>query len=1037
MTDGASVDLVYSASGGFVGEVSLEFIDTSGNILYTLNVGDLGNFNVGDVMFSTTISCPSCVPPSSPVVDNITTSDVDFSWMASTTETNGYEWVIMDEGVAVDVNNAVASGNVATGITSANATGLTENTTYDIFLRTNCGGLFSDYLGPLSFTTPCIAKVAPYAENFDAGGFDSANNTIDSCWDRNNDGSGYSWEVSTGGTLSTGTGPDDDVSGGGNYLFTEASGTLSQGDETFLNLPQVDLTALTTPSMIFFYHMYGSDTGTLSVEVKDIADVNYTEVFSISGQQQGDSGDAFIEQFVNLNSFAGQTVDIRFKGVRGDGFASDMAIDELSVDEAPSCIKPQNLATSNITQDSVDLTWDEEPLSTATDGYEWVVMASGVAPDTANAEATNTVGNGVFTANAIGLNPDTDFDAYVRSVCDAANNEVSDWSSVSSFTTLCTPFVAPSWNEDFENAGSIPVCWSQGMNNVKDWEFADAATAANHTGDGGNIGGNTASDGFFAYLDDSAPHPIGTALLSPLVDVSNLTVPQVNFYLLSNNEGFTNVDFSLDVYDGTAWNDDVFFSNSNTANGEWELIEVPISSLNITGGVIQLRFSVDENNGTDFYDDVAIDDVTVVEGPSCAKPIGLTASNVTADSVDLNWNDDPTATDGYEWVLMANGDAPDTGNALETGTVASATASIPGLTDNTSYDAYVRSICDAAATPVEVSDWSSVASFNTLCTPFSAPYSENFDGVSAPAIPSCWSTAGNEASGVTTSETQFGIDNPPSSPNFVLFGEGLDLGDGDEAILVSPQFSDLPDADKRIRFKAAFEDGDLEVHKFYVGVMSDPTDASTFVEIEVITSSLDETFSEFIVELDDASLIGSNEYIAIAGGSTANFDEIAIDDFVYEEIPTCFIPQSFTASNITLDSVDLNWAEEDPVSASEGYQWLVMASGDAPNPFNAVEAGSVGNGIFTANVNGLTPNTDYDAYVRSVCDPAGSDVSSWSSVASFSTLPDFCGGDNFFDNGGPNNNYQNGSDEVITMSPANAGDVVIVEFLSFEVEEQL
>ena len=649
---------------------------------------------------------------------------------------------------------------------------------------------------------------------------------------------------------------------------------------------------------------------------------------------------------------------------------------EITFAPPPACPEPVNLSTSNITSDAVDLNWDD--VANATDGFEWSVYASGDDPATATAVDTGTVGAGVTTANVTGLTPQTDYDFYIRSDCGATDG-TSTLAGPVTFTTLCSPFAAPSWSEDFENAGSIPDCWAQGENNAKDWEFADDG-GFDHIGDDGTIGGNTSSDGYFAWLDDSSPHEIGTALVSPLIDVSALTIPQVNFYLLSNNEGNTNVDFSLDIHDGTSWVEDVFFSNSNTANGEWELIEVPLSSLNITGNIIQIRFSVDENNGTDFYDDVAIDDVTVVEAPSCVKPLGLSTANITADAVDLSWNDEPTASDGYEWVVMASGDAPDTANAVLTATAASAPANVTGLSSNTDYDAYVRSVCDAAAS--ESSDWSNAVSFTTLCSPFTTPYSENFDGVTEPNIPNCWSTAGSMASEIITAEANFGLDDPTSAPNFLQFGDE-NFVDGDEAILVSPQFSDLPDGDNQIRFKAAFEDGDAESHKLFIGVMSDPTDASTFVQISEITSSADASFSEYTVTLCDTNLIGSNEYIAIAAGSVADFDEIAIDDFFYEEISaTCIAPQNSSVTNVTASSADLNW-DEACDTATDGYQWLIMAEGDAPDPFNAIDSGSVNNGVFTVSVNGLSPDTNYDAYVRSNC--GGGDISSWTSATSFST----------------------------------------------------
>ena len=71
---------------------------------------------------------------------------------------------------------------------------------------------------------------------------------------------------------------------------------------------------------------------------------------------------------------------------------------------------------------------------------------------------------------------------------------------------------------------------------------------------------------------------------------------------------------------------------------------------------------------------------------------------------------------------------------------------LQGLLAETDYDAYIRSDCGGG----DKSDWSNAVSFTTTCTPFTAPYSENFDSVSEPGIPDCWSRAGNDASEVAT-----------------------------------------------------------------------------------------------------------------------------------------------------------------------------------------------------------------------------------------------------------------------------------------------
>ena len=492
--------------------------------------------------------------------------------------------------------------------------------------------------------------------------------------------------------------------------------------------------------------------------------------------------------------------------------------------------------------------------------------------------------------------------------------------------------------------------------------------------------------------------------------VGGVTAYVDNVYF-SQTPAATSCDFVLRMEDsfGDGWNGNTM---DLSVNGTVVLDDVTVEATDNGGSFNEIAFAVTDgdeitttwNGGGGFGSETSyeiLDPNGVVVGsgaetsittpitvacPTCFTPQNPSVDNITTTSVDVNWvEEDPsTATDGYEVVVMASGDDPDTENpAVPAETVGNGVfnATVNGLSSGTSYDAYVRSDCGGG----DMSPWSGVVSFSTDCTSFTTPYSENFDGVTSPAIANCWSTVGNQASEVTTEESDFGLDDPPSSPNFVLFEDGFNLEDGDEAILVSPQFSDLPDADNRIRFKAAFQDGDAEDHKLFVGVMSDPTDPTTFVEVDVVTSSTGGSFVEYTVNLDDATLISSNEYIAIAGGSVADFDDIALDDFVYEEIPTCFKPQNLAASNITTDSVDFNWDEESPSTATDGYEVVIMASGDAPDTANAVSTETVGNGVFTASVTGLTENTPYDAYVRSVCDAANNEVSAWSDVSSFTT----------------------------------------------------
>src|SRR5690606_12662740 len=97
---------------------------------------------------------PNCTEPSSLTVSNITVTDADLSWTASTPNpANGYQWEVRSSGVGGDPSPAF-SGTTAAGVTAANVAGLMATTAYSLHVRSDCGsGSFSPWEGPEAFTT--------------------------------------------------------------------------------------------------------------------------------------------------------------------------------------------------------------------------------------------------------------------------------------------------------------------------------------------------------------------------------------------------------------------------------------------------------------------------------------------------------------------------------------------------------------------------------------------------------------------------------------------------------------------------------------------------------------------------------------------------------------------------------------------------------------------------------------------------------------------------------------------------------------------
>ncbi len=319
----------------------------------------------------------------------------------------------------------------------------------------------------------------------------------------------------------------------------------------------------------------------------------------------------------------------------------------------PTCFSPIAFtAIAGIT--TAGLNW-QLPASGSPQNFEWTVVPQGNGPQT-GVVSGGTLASTDTTVIATGLSAATAYSAYIRTIC--TPGDTSNFIGPVNFTTNCAAVVAP-YCQDFENSGTIPSCWSQGAGNAEPWKFSNTGSG-NHIGNNGVISGATTSGGYFAWVDDSSPNSLGTTLQSPLIDVSGLTTPMLQFFLLSNNEGYTNVDFSVDVFDGAAWNTGVVTHNTNTVGG-WEQISVILNGLTITGP-IQLRFIVNETNGSDFYDDVAIDDICVVEAPACTNPpvagiisgdsltcpssaVTLTLSGQT-QATALQWQ---TSTDSLAW----------------------------------------------------------------------------------------------------------------------------------------------------------------------------------------------------------------------------------------------------------------------------------------------------------------------------------------------------------------------------------------------------
>lgn len=180
------------------------------------------------------------------------------------------------------------------------------------------------------------------------------------------------WTANSGSTPSNLTGPSSDhtteLSGGnGTYYYVEAGDLTSpnSGQVAVLQSPCVDLTFTSGPYISFYYHMFGSTQGKLALEV-NVGAQGWIEVWA----NQGSSGNSWELADVELTDFVGLPVKFRFVGTVGNGYFSDIAIDDIKIRNETLPLSANIVSADNISCNGL------------ADGYATVNVYGGTPPYT-------------------------------------------------------------------------------------------------------------------------------------------------------------------------------------------------------------------------------------------------------------------------------------------------------------------------------------------------------------------------------------------------------------------------------------------------------------------------------------------------------------------------------------------------------------------------------------------------------------------------------------------------------------------------------
>jgi len=168
---------------------------------YRIIYDDLGEWEYGFCLTSPTITSvtPFCVDPTA---FTATSTDSDMADLVWTEGGSATAWDIE----LVDITGSGSATGTPThpGVSSPyTLSGLAPGNDYEVYVRADCGGSFSNWVGPVAFTTFAACEVIPSAPTIEE--LDDV--SIDFSWDPPATGTptGYNWEIVENGTGQGGT----------------------------------------------------------------------------------------------------------------------------------------------------------------------------------------------------------------------------------------------------------------------------------------------------------------------------------------------------------------------------------------------------------------------------------------------------------------------------------------------------------------------------------------------------------------------------------------------------------------------------------------------------------------------------------------------------------------------------------------------------------------------------------------------------------------------------------------------------------------
>ena len=539
--------------------------------------------------------------------------------------------------------------------------------------------------------------------------------------------------------------------------------------------------------------------------------------------------------------------------------------------------------------------------------------------------------------NLMFLTPNTEYSVSVRAICGVGD---TSFPTSLTFRTACSPTAIP-YTENFDSVttsttaatGAMPSCWIIGAKDVSMTASQSPqvyySTATSYSTSG--------SYSLRLFYRGYVALPLFDAPVDSLMLKFQVKQTASNYWL--------EVGVMDNPYDASTFVPIDTIHTANTVNHEYH--EVMFNNYTGSGQYIAFH-NILVPSSTTSYSYNYLDDIEVDRLPSCIPPNHVNVSNISTTGATISW-----VGNAANYTVVYGSDT----NLLTSVDVSTNSVTLTSLTPATHYYVKVKAVCGVD----DESEYSLFESFTTPCEALSVPYVIDFENVTTSTVstteemPSCWAIGPADVTMTSTQAPQvyYGTSNAHGgSYSFRMYYRGY---------VVLPMFSTPVDS---LMLKFWLKQSSAS-YQLEVGVMSDPTDASTFVPIDTIDNA--STAYEYREVLFN-NYTGSGQYIAFHNitTNTYNYSYNYIDDLQVTLLPTCFTPQNVAASNVDAHSATISWT-------GNASNYIVVCGDDTLNV--------TGNSITLA---GLQAATTYSVSVKAVC--SATDESDFSTPISFTTL---------------------------------------------------